>query len=146
MTQTSERKNEQTVDQRRATHAWKAVQEAKKFDGAKAKEYGDHAKKLPSRITGSGLGAALAFVLAKAGPPDSKDHKKHIKQLYDDLTDWVIEQRPIPAKKKDSLLESVIEGDSDFLRRATDEALAYLQWLNRFAEAEGLTEDSSTEG
>ena len=28
----------------------------------------------------------------------------------------------------------------DFLRRATDEVLAYLQWLTRFAEAEGLTE------
>ena len=36
--------------------------------------------------------------------------------------------------------EAIIHGDSDFLRRATDEALAYLAWLNRFAEAEGLTE------
>ena len=30
--------------------------------------------------------------------------------------------------------------DSDFLRRATDETIAYLQWLNRFAEAEGPAE------
>ena len=30
----------------------------------------------------------------------------------------------------------------DFLRLATEETLTYLQWLNRFAEAEGLTEDA----
>jgi CRISPR-associated protein Cmr5 len=37
-------------------------------------------------------------------------------------------------------LERIVQGNSDFLRRATDEVLAYLLWLNRFAEAEGLTE------
>ena len=41
------------------------------------------------------------------------------------------------------LLEQIVNGDSNFLRRATDETLAYLQWLNRFAEAEGLTEDQT---
>jgi len=130
-----------TLDQRRAKHAWeRVVSQATVKDGQrqydeKAKEYARGAKKLPTRIMAAGLGQALAFILAKA-----KDRKPNLKQLHEDLTDWVIKQRPMSAKKPNSLMESIIEGDSDFLRRATDEVLAYLVWLNRFAEAEGLTE------
>ncbi|HXG11851.1 MAG TPA: type III-B CRISPR module-associated protein Cmr5 [Gemmataceae bacterium] len=130
-----------TLDQRRANHAWKAIiSQATVKDGQrqyddKAKEYAREARKLPTRILSAGLGQALAFILAKA-----KDKKPNLKRLHEDLTDWVIRQRPMSAKKPNSLIESIIEGDSDFLRRATDEVLAYLLWLNRFAEAEGLTE------
>jgi hypothetical protein len=34
-----------------------------------------------------------------------------------------------------------VQGDCDFLRWKTAEALAYLQWLTRFAEAKGLTDN-----
>jgi len=134
----------QTLDQRRAQHAWQAiVSQATVVNGKRqyddrAKEYAREARKLPVRIMASGLGQALAFILAKA-----KDKKPNLRKLHDDLTDWVIRKRPIQAKEPKSLLESIIQGDADFLRRATDEALAYLQWLNRFAEAEGITD---TEG
>ena len=138
MTQTTNN-SRPTLDQRRANHAWKAIQAAKRLPKDKGKEYGGHAKKLPTRIMAAGLGQALAFILAKAGNPASRDHKAHVKQLHDDLTDWVIKQRPLSAKRPNSLIESIVEGDSHFLRRATDEALAYLLWLKRFAEAEGLT-------
>src|SRR5262245_49009093 len=127
-----------TLDQRRASHAWRAIEEVKQLPKNKAKEYGGHAKKLPTRIMAAGLGQALAFLLAKAGDPNSREHKAHVKRLHDHLTDWVIKQRPMSATKPDSLLQSLVEGNSDFLRRATDEVLAYLVWLNRFAEAEGL--------
>jgi CRISPR-associated protein Cmr5 len=131
-----------TLDQRRAKHAWEAVislaiapDEPRKY-GDDAKEYAREAKKLPTRIMSAGLGQALAFVLSKA-----KDKKPKLRRLHEDLTDWVIAQRPLSAARRpSSLMESLLEGDADFLRRATDEALAYLLWLNRFAEAEGLTE------
>jgi CRISPR-associated protein Cmr5 len=126
-----------TLDQRRARHAWDAVQQLKKLDKDKAKEYAGEAEKLPTRIMAAGLGQALAFLAAKA---KAKDKKPNLKKLLDDLTGWVIQQRPMIAAKTDSLLGSVIHGNSDFLRRATDETLAYLQWLNRFAEAEGLAD------
>jgi CRISPR-associated protein Cmr5 len=129
-----------TLDQRRAPHAWQAVEEVKQFDPKRAKEYGGHAQKLPTRIMAAGLGQALAFILAKAADPNSREHKPHVQKVHDHLTDWVIKERKLGAAKPDSLLHSIIAGDSDFLRRATDEALAYLLWLNRFAEAEGLTE------
>ena len=134
-----------TLDQLRAYHAWKAIinqaigeKDGKRQYGEGAKEYAREAKKLPVRIMASGLGQALAFILAKA-----KDKKPNLTKLHNDLTDWVIREREIKAEKSDSLLESILEGDADFLRRATDEVLAYLQWLNRFAEAEGLTDAAS---
>jgi CRISPR-associated protein Cmr5 len=127
-------KGKPTLDQRRAKHAWEAVQAEKKA-GANAKKYGGQAKKLPTRIMTSGLGQALAFLHAK----------KYAPELLKDIADWVLDKRGNPASSRPkpdekALVEAIVKGDSDFLRRATDETLAYLQWLDRFAEAEGLTE------
>lgn len=113
------------------------------FDRKKQDEYAGQAKKLPTRIMASGLGAALAFVLAKA-KAGTREEKPHFVRLHDDLTEWVVRERPlVSAKNRNSLLDSLIQSDADFLRLATDEAMAYLQWLNRFAEAQGL---GDTEG
>lgn len=122
-----------TLDQRRASHAWQAIQGLRALDRTNADEYVREAKKLPVRIMTSGLGQALAFICAKA-----KDRKPGLARLHNDLTGWVITKRPIRAAHPDSLLQSIIDSDSHFLRRVTDETLAYLNWLNRFAEAEGL--------
>lgn len=130
-----------TLDQRRARHAWEAVISLAKTNGDGKRQYTSdantfarEAKKLPMRIMASGLGASLAFLLAKA-----KKKKAPLLGLHDRLTKWVVGEQLISlAKRPDSLMESVVEGDVDFLRRATDETIAYLQWLNRFAEAEGL--------
>ncbi len=128
----------QTLDQRRAAHAWEAIQLAKqKYKEQELKKFGSQLKKLPTRIMTAGLGQALAFLKAKNEVP---------RLLLDALTKWV-EQR-IPPKQGEQptdLLERIIQGDSDFLRRATDEVLAYLVWLNRFAEAEGLTKEEGGE-
>lgn len=78
----------------------------------------------------SGLGQALAFLKAKDYAPG----------LVAELSEWTAIRMPPTDGEPTDLLERIIRSDSDFLRRATDEALAYLQWLNRFAEAEGLTE------
>lgn len=125
-----------TLDQRRAEHAWKAIKEVvetHKQNGKPdetAKKYGTQAKQLPMRIMASGLGQALAFLKAKGYAPD----------LVETLNEWLSERiKPKPGESED-ILERIINGDADFLRRATDEALAYLVWLNRFADAEGLTD------
>jgi CRISPR-associated protein Cmr5 len=129
-----------TLDQRRAAHAWNKIREIKQTcDEAKQEEYAGEAKKLPIRIMAAGLGQALAFIASKA------DKKKGLEGLLDHLFKWVVKERPLPATAGNSLLECVIKGDSDFMRRATDETLAYLQWLNRFAEAEGLKRADSSD-
>jgi len=124
----------QTLDQRRASHAWGVVQRVKQKQGdhqnQDPKKFGGQAKKLPTRIMAAGLGQAIAFLKAKGYAPG----------LLAELTKWITERIPPKQGESPDLLERIIQGDSDFLRRATDEVLAYLVWLNRFAEAEGLTE------
>jgi CRISPR-associated protein Cmr5 len=114
------------------------VDEAKKqLKLEEAKKFGGQARKMPTRIVASGLGQALAFLKAKGYAP----------MLLIALTDWVLSKpndgfannRKKPAD--DELLKAVILGTADFLRQATDEALAYLQWLNRFCEANKLSDD-----
>jgi len=137
-----------TLDQRRAAHAWDAVEKVvqkypptiTKVDGKekkqpheKARKYGIHSKKLPSRIMAAGLGQSLAFLLAKDYCPD----------LLQALSHWVLNKKEYPPSADklpaaDALLKAVIGGDSDTLRLHTAEALAYLQWLVRFVEAQGL--------
>ncbi|MCS7078857.1 MAG: type III-B CRISPR module-associated protein Cmr5 [Chloracidobacterium sp.] len=131
-----------TLDQRRAAHAWDAVQRAKQLGADDAKKYGGQAKKLPVRILTSGLGPALAFLKAKAYAPTLKAYAP---TLVDDLSAWLEERIPPKKDEPHDLLERIVRGDSHFLRRATDEALAYLDWLNRFAEAEGLTDDEQAQ-
>jgi len=124
----------QTLDQRRAGHAWDVVQRAKSNQGPHqnqdSEKFGSQAKKLPTRIMAAGLGQALAFLKAKGHAPG----------LLAELNDWMAERIPPAQGESKDLLERLVKGDADFLRRATDEVLAYLVWLNRFAEAEGLTE------
>lgn len=119
-----------TIDQQRARHAWRAV-ESLPVDSEEADDYAREAKKLPVRIITSGLGQALAFVNAK------KAKKQGLAKLEEHLTDWA-KQRLEATFSYDTLLDAIINNDSDFLRRATEEMLAYLVWLNRFTEAKGL--------
>jgi CRISPR-associated protein Cmr5 len=129
-----------TLDQRRAKHAWDTVQlvlAGTRGDRDKAKKFGGQARKLPTRVIASGLGQALAFLKAKDYAPE----------LLVALGDWVLDKRGNADSKKDrkeskddALLKAVITGTADDLRRHTDEVLAYLLWLNRFAEAEKLTD------
>jgi CRISPR-associated protein Cmr5 len=134
MPETMMSKASPTLDQRRASHAWDAVQRAKQkqehHQKQDPKKFGGQAKKLPTRIMAAGLGQALAFLKAKDYAPG----------LLAELTEWMKQRIPPKQGEPSDLLERIVKGDSNFLRRATDEVLAYLVWLNRFAEAEGLTE------
>ncbi len=122
----------QTLQQRRAAHAWQAVEQLAEGSAEAQNEVAREARRLPARIIACGLGPALAFLYAKAA-----DRKPHLGTLLNTLSDWVLQKRPISGKAS-TLLESIIHGDSTFLRRATDETLAYLEWLNRFLEGKGL--------
>lgn len=121
-----------TLDQRRAAHAWKTVAAVKLLPAGQKKSYGSEAKKLPTRILSVGLAGSLAFLKAK----------RH-ERLIADLSDWILKERNLDGVGEQDLLARIVKGDSLYLRQATDETLAYLQWLVRFAEAEGLTDDNT---
>lgn len=135
-----------TLDQRRALHAWEAVERAKRrispHKDQEPKKFGGQAKRLPVRILTAGLGQALAFLEAKKYGPG----------LLAELSDWVLVERGLGGGAaigggkqaavgtrtgvaavgdggRDRLLTAIVKGDSDFLRQATEEVLAYLRWL-----------------
>lgn len=126
MSQADEKKS---LDQERAAHAYNLVKPvADSTDDKKKKMFKTQVKKLPSRIMASGLGPAVAFLEAKKYAPD----------LRAGLNDW-IGKRPWAAPyvrdgRGDRLMLWIINGSSDFLRLATAECLAYLQWVGRFTD------------
>ena len=116
-----------TLEQERAKHAWDCVQEVK--DKPFAGDYRTIAVKVPSLIVTNGLGQTLAFLKAKGKGEPGNEHEV----LYRHLTDWV--GRKVNADG-DLLSWLVNTATSQQYRLATMEALALLQWLKRFAEAE----------
>ena len=122
------------TDQQRAHDAWKVVQKAKNLSSDKQKEFGRNVLQAAPRILTSGLGPTLAFLQAKKFAPD----------LTAALNNWIHQRRPAVRDTDDDkdLTRRIMLEDAAFLRYVTAESIAYLQWLKRFSEAEGLTKDA----
>jgi len=118
---------QRSLEQERAKKAWEYVRQVK--EEKYAKEYGQLAKSAPADIQANGLGQTLAFWRAKA----KKD--AHYKALLDHASAWVMGQ--MKQQHRDGLLCWIMaKASTDDYRRATAEAIAFLNWLKRFAEAE----------
>lgn len=124
---------QQTLQQERAANAWAAVEEVEQRYSKAKKEYGSLVRGLPALIQTDGLGQTLAFLKAKGKGEDANHHSI----AYQHLNGWVMAQ----LGAKGDLLESLLQTDSATYRRATSEALAYLQWIKRFAEAKDWQSD-----
>lgn len=131
---------QQTIEQRRAASAWNAVSGFLKMHGSFQantyqpdsvdKKYKGLIKSAPADVQTNGLGQAVAFWLAKR---DSK-REDQFGALYTHLSDWM---KTAITGGKDLKAWIIDAGTSSVeYRRATVEALAYLGWLKRFAEAE----------
>jgi CRISPR-associated protein Cmr5 len=118
--------NTQTLQQKRAQRAWEDVQSVRSKPDPD--RYGSLVRGLPAMIKSQGLAPTLAFLDAKGKP--------HHKAAHSHLSRWVLGQ--LGAGNEQSLLEWVIKQDSAMYRRATTEAIEYLTWLKRFAEASDL--------
>lgn len=81
---------------------------------------------MPAMILMNGLGQTAAFY-------KSKD-KAHYTNLYNELSTWLI-QSGKPYAGKENLLKGITDGDAKIYRAAQVEALAYLQWVKKFAKA-----------
>lgn len=113
----------QTRDQERAAAAWDAT------PTAPDDEYVSLVRGAGASIMAMGLGQTLAFYRAK-----DKDHHE---QLANALAAWLLDHaapEETTATGSD-LMAAIRENDSAWYRRQTTEALAYLTWLKRFAEA-----------
>lgn len=121
---------QRSLEQKRANHAYEAVTKAK-GEKEKEKELRSLARSAPASIQSVGLGQTLAFWKAKK--------EEHHLALYNALSGWLKEQLGI-EESRDLLEWIATTADSLQYRQATAEALAYLNWYKRFAEAE-LKED-----
>lgn len=112
----------QTQEQKRAKRAWKNVHEEVKGKGF-AGEYKALVTSAPTDIQTNGLGQTVAFWQSRG-----KSHQT----LYRHLSDWVMQEMGVQG----DLMHWITQTDSRRYRQATVEALAFLGWLKRFAQAE----------
>ena len=112
------------AEQERAKFAHEQVQVHS--DRKEAGNYRQLVIGLPAMIQQCGLGQTMAFLA-------SKGKSGHHAMALHDVEKWL--ERFDYAKGKDGVLKALMDGDSRSYRMATSEALAYLQWLKRFAEA-----------
>lgn len=120
MTQSRQR----SLDQKRAAMAWERVRAVTQA----RKEYLSLVRGAPADVQANGLGQTLAFWKAKRKP--------EYDAAYDAVAGWL--QAQLQLGPKDVLEWITREATSSQYRRATAEAMAFLVWLKRFAEAEGL--------
>lgn len=89
------------------------------------REYAGEARGFVPMVQLGGLGPALASLKAKGGTARGS--------LYDHLSGWVCES--VFSEPKGDLLTLVTRSPASKLLRAHEEAVLYLGWLRRFAEA-----------
>lgn len=114
------------LEQIRAKNAFEAVKEYKSFKGDGD---GDIVKKVPTQIRDNGFLAAMAFAMYKG-------------KGYEDVFNAIITHLPdvncsfgLPYNEGvEAFFKKLVEKDSDTLRAITAEALAYLNYLRRFAK------------
>ena len=123
----------QTRDQERAAAAWEAT------PSDPSDEYVSLVRGAGASIMTMGLGQTLAVYQAKG--------EKHHQQIADARAAWLLsksspgESSPGESSPGETdatgakLMEDITKRSSRWYRRRTSEALAYLTWLKRFAEA-----------
>lgn len=130
----------QKLEKGRAEFAYGCVKEAndRLGDDKKRKEYRSYTRKIPQMILSNGLGQTLAFVFSK------KEEGPAYELIYNQLTDY-LKSNSSPRIKmpegQNELIEWVISLDSYNYRYVTEEILAFLNWLKKFAEGMIETEE-----
>ncbi len=116
-------------EQERAKKAWELVNAVS--DNI-ADKYKSLAKSAPVMILTNGLGQTLAFFLSKI-----KGQNEYF-MLYSHIEQW-LNVGNIPwtqhANTHNRLIEKIMHENSQINRMATEEALAFLSWVKRFASA-----------
>lgn len=120
------------LERGRAEFAYECVEEAINTLKPKTqKEYRSYIRKIPQMILSNGLGQTLAFVVSK------KENGNAYDLIYTQLTKYLKGDSTVrirmPAEKT-NLLEWTISCDSKTYHYITQEILAFLNWLKRFAE------------
>lgn len=120
--------SKQTLEQRRAAHALARIGEARE----RGINYRSYVEALPATVAMNGLGQAVATLRSKQKPPHEL--------LHDHLQSWLCADDG-PFHGQATLLPAIAESDQRTYVHAQAEALAYLTWLKKFAQAEWERKD-----
>ncbi|MEN3045276.1 MAG: type III-B CRISPR module-associated protein Cmr5 [Candidatus Hydrothermales bacterium] len=129
------------LERGRAEFAYECVKSAiNSLDEKRKKEYRSYVRRILHMILSNGLGQTLAFVYAKKESGNAYD--LIYKQFTDYLKSASTARITMPHSQKE-LIEWVISLDSYQYRYVTEELLAFLNWLKKFAE--GMIEAEEVE-
>lgn len=129
-----------SLEQDRARYTWERISLVKSYGKEVKGRYKSYVKSAGMLILTNGLGNSVAFFKSKFGTqPDDKlsPDDRAYKLLYDHIDNWCKKQLMV---EKDFLEWVVNDATSLQIFRITNEVLALLSWLKRFAESE-LTGD-----
>ncbi|MCX8063409.1 MAG: type III-B CRISPR module-associated protein Cmr5, partial [Anaerolineales bacterium] len=124
--------HQRSLEQNRAQFAWDKITAVKNRNKDFAQKYGQLARSAAAEVQANGLAQTLAFWKAKGKGNPQDEHQV----IYQDVSAWVSKQMKISGAK--GLLEWIVDQGTttNQYRQATAEAMAFLLWLKRFAEAE----------
>lgn len=128
--------NRQTLSQRRAAHALKCIEKHEKAGPMAYGKYVSYVEALPANILMNGLGQVAATLLSKSAGDAGDAH--HL--LYADLQDWLCGTDPAAPYPNttggnDRLMQTITSREQRAYLQAQAEALQYLVWLKKFANA-----------
>lgn len=126
------------IENGRAGYAFKVVNDyvqQNQNNSELRKEYKSYVKKIPAMIQVNGFGQTMAFCLAK---------KRSYLAIYKQIEKWIRQQHVGLIKRYDpqgnkKIIELIVTMNSSDYRIVTNEAMALLNWMRRFAE--GLIDD-----
>lgn len=120
-----------TLEQERAAHALTCIREV---DGTTfATEYRSYVEGLPATIVMNGLGQACATLLAGGNGKGEREHA--YQKLHSHLQSWLCRTGGGVYAGSNSLIDAIVKHRHGEYVHAQAEALAYLVWLKKFAQA-----------
>lgn len=132
-----------SLEQERAKAAWDAINEVKEANKRLEEnkqyeqEYASLARSAVSDVQASGLGQTLAFWRAKGFEKGKPKPNNAYAVLFNQVAHQLQARKILPSTQ-DPVVWISNDASIEEYRRATSEAIAFLIWLKRFAEAELL--------
>lgn len=125
-----------SLQQERAKYAYACVMKVKEELGGEASGYRSYVEALPAQILTNGLGQAVATINANAAGDsgDEKRRKAAYGALAKHLQGWLCRAGG-PYAGAGDLIQAVVDGDRQQYLHAQGEALAWLDWVKKFAAA-----------
>ena len=125
----------QNISQQRAAHALRMVQGWLNQPGIKQKEIKSYVNSFAPMILMSGFGQTCAFYKSKGD--------EHARAL-DDMASWLLPQ--VNGLNGNNLITAITQWDARTYQLAEAEALAYLDWMKKFARAYLEDDDAGQAG